>query len=89
MGIEYDPDKSQTNIVNRGLSFDLVAQFDFESALTRIDDRKEYPEVRYQSLGYIGERLHVVVYAIVSTGIRVISLRKANTREVDRYEQET
>lgn len=89
MDIEYDPEKCRTNVNNRGLSFDLVAQFDFESALTRIDDRKEYPEVRHQSLGYIGERLHVVVYTMLSTGMRVISLRKANPREVERYEQET
>ena len=40
MVIEYDPDKNQTNITNRDLSFDLVAEFKFESALTTVDDRK-------------------------------------------------
>ncbi|WP_347556511.1 BrnT family toxin [Robbsia sp. KACC 23696] len=71
------------------MSFNLVEHFDFETALTQTDDRKAYPETRYQSLGFIGDRLCMVVFTLVESTIRVISLRKANAREVKRYEQET
>lgn len=62
MGISYDSAKNQRNIELRGLSFDSVAIFDFETSLTRQDDiRRAYAETRYVSIGTIGARLHVVV----------------------------
>lgn len=86
--LEYDPRKNEANIRLRGLSFELVRQFDFESSLTWRDTRQPYPETRYIALGLIGARTHVVVYSETKRGIRVISLRKANFREQSRYEQE-
>ncbi|MGF7191905.1 uncharacterized DUF497 family protein [Robbsia andropogonis] len=71
------------------MSFDLVEHFDFDTALTQIDARNAYSETRYRSLGFIGDRLCMVAFALVGSSIRVISLRKANAREVKRYEQET
>ena len=35
--------------------------------------------------GLIGDRLHVVVFTPVNGGVRVISFRKANKREVKAY----
>lgn len=87
--ITYDPDKNERNIAERGLDFEKVADFDFLSAKTVVDNRRDYSEVRYQALGFIGSRLHVLVYTETDTGIRVISLRKANSREQKRYESET
>lgn len=40
---------------------------------------------RYIGVGYIGQRLHIVVFAETETGLRVISLRKANLREINAY----
>ena len=51
--------------------------------------RHPYPEPRYQALGYMGERLHMLVFTPQAEGIRVISFRKANQREVKHYEQAT
>ena len=52
MKIEFYPAKNETNICNRGLSFELVADFDFETAVIWIDTRKtSYPEVRISALG--------------------------------------
>lgn len=48
---------------------------------------KIYPEVRYCALGYINSRLYALVFTETALGIRVISLRKANKREVKKYEQ--
>lgn len=39
--IEFDPAKSARNQRERGLSFERVAEFDFETALIRIDDRRD------------------------------------------------
>ncbi len=85
MKIEYDPDKNQSNIKRRNLSFDLVEQFEWESALIWVDDRFEYHEIRYCALGYIGVRLYHLVFTYRAEIVRVISLRKANKREMNRY----
>ena len=89
MNISFDPVKNATNIVLRGLSFERVVAFDFESAIIWIDAREVYPEVRFSALGLLEGRLHSLVVAETNNGIRVISFRKANKREVKRYEQET
>jgi uncharacterized DUF497 family protein len=83
--ITYDPAKNQRNIDARGLSFDQVADFEFESALTHMDERVDYSETRYVALGFLHGRLHVLCFSETPDGIRVISFRKANSREVSRY----
>jgi uncharacterized DUF497 family protein len=40
---------------------------------------------RLEAIGYIGDRLHVVIYSLRADVVRIISLRKANAREVKRY----
>ena len=85
MRIDFDPAKSEWNRRNRGLPFERVADFDFSSSLLTVDSRKDYGEVRYVALGAIDGRLHVLCFTETLEGIRVISLRKANAREVQRY----
>jgi uncharacterized DUF497 family protein len=87
MKIEFDPDKNDRNIRERGLSFERVAEFDFDTAVVAVDARRDYPEVRYVALGMLDARLHVLVFSEIAGGIRVISFRKGNDREVKRYEQ--
>ena len=87
MHISYDPAKNLRNIQERGLSFDQADDFDFEGALFAIDVREDYGEIRYVGLGLLDGRVHVICFLETSTGIRVISFRKANAREVKRYEQ--
>lgn len=87
MEISFDPVKSALNIEKRGLSFDRAADFDFELALFDLDERHDYGEIRVRALGPLDQRLHVLVFVETANGIRVISLRKANKREVNRYEK--
>ena len=87
MDISYDPNKCEKNIAERGLSFELARNFEMADALIVEDVRYAYPERRYQALGYIGERLHMLVFTPKNGVLHVISLRKANPREVKRYEQ--
>ncbi|WP_410498120.1 BrnT family toxin [Chitinibacter sp. S2-10] len=89
MKISYDPTKQQRNIAERGLSFELAADFDWSSALLVEDTRQDYGERRFQALGYIGERLHMLVFTPRDGAVHVISLRKANRREVTHYENQT
>lgn len=89
MDITFDPAKNTRNITARGLSFERVAEFDFETAVFSVDDRRDYGETRQRALGFIDTRLHSLVFVETATGIRVISFRKANRREVERYESQT
>lgn len=86
--ISYDPIKSALNEVRRGLPFDRVKDFDFRRARVAIDDRRDYGEVRYVAIGPLDGRLHVLCFTETPQGLRVISLRRANQREIDRHAQE-
>jgi uncharacterized DUF497 family protein len=87
VGISYDLAKDARNIELRGLSFQRAAEFEFETAVFTIDVRQDYGEIRYRALGFLDGRLHTLVFVETAKGIRVISFRKANKREVRHYEQ--
>jgi uncharacterized DUF497 family protein len=86
--ISFDPFKSERNAQERGLPFDRVYEFDFDNAVIWPDLRFEYPEPRFIATGFVGDRLHVVCYTPVADGIRVISFREANDREMRTYAQQ-
>ena len=88
MKIEFDRNKSDRNASERGLPFDFVAEFEWEGAVFSADERFDYPEARFLALGFIAGRLHAIIFSGISGGIRVISFRKANLKEVRRYAQE-
>jgi hypothetical protein len=81
MKITCDPVKNEKNIADRGLPFERAVDFDFSTAKIWQDTRKPYPEVRFVAMGYLDDRLHVMCFTETTTGIRVISFRKANQRE--------
>ena len=87
--IIFDPAKNARNVHDRGLSFERAADFDFETAIVVIDKRREYGETRYRALGLLDGRLHALVFVEMTSGIRVVSFRKANLREVKQYETQT
>lgn len=87
MEVEFDPSKSDENERTRGLSFSMVADFDFETALIGKDIRTDYGEDRWIGLGLIGRRVFVVAFTWRDDRLRVISFRKANARESKRYAQ--
>jgi len=85
MEYEWDDNKASSNLRNHGISFDSVVDFSWESAMVVEDDRNDYGERRFIAYGPIGNRLHCLVFTLRGEMIRVISLRKANRREVKRY----
>jgi uncharacterized DUF497 family protein len=50
-----------------------------------VDNRRHYAETRFRATGLIEQRVYVLVFCFRETKIRLISLRKANLREVKRY----
>ncbi len=89
MQIEFDPAKNERNIRERGLSFERAADFDFETALYLEDDRYDYGKQRIRAIGYIEQQLHALVYTVREETLRVISLLRANRRELRSYEEAT
>jgi uncharacterized DUF497 family protein len=89
MEISFDAAKSDRNLTDRGLPFTLLEQMEWSGAVIKEDVRNNYGERRYLALGMIGDRLHAVVFTPRADKVHVISLRKANQREVKDYEQKT
>ncbi len=85
MNYEFDPAKDESNLDKHGLSLADADGFEWETAVVREDTRKQYAEPRFKAMGYIGDRLHVMVFCLRAETVRVISLRKANSREVKDY----
>ena len=86
MNLSFDSVKNERNILIRGLDFSLVVDFDWSTALINEDVRKSYGENRYVAIGFIRGRIFVVIFTPRENYIHVISLRKANKREVKYYE---
>lgn len=79
---EWDAAKATQNMGKHGVPFETVTGFDWRTAIEAEDTRYDYGETRMQALGKIDGRYHVLVYAWRGDRIRVISLRKANRREL-------
>lgn len=85
MRFEWDEKKRLINIRKHGIDFaDVPAIFEFDT-VTVIDDRVDYGETRYQTLGLLKARVIMVVHTESKTVIRIISARKANKYEEEIY----
>jgi len=89
MDVTLDPAKDAVNLAKHGVSLSDAVGFEWATAVVWPDTRQNYGEPRMVALGYIGLRIMVVVFVDRPperpTERRIISLRKANTREVKRY----
>lgn len=90
MDFEWDEVKSEACFQERGFDFVYAAHAFFDPGRwVRADTRHSYGEDRFQLMGRVKGRLFVVVYTQRPIGIRIISARKANQREVQDYENYT
>ncbi|MDP3251779.1 MAG: BrnT family toxin [Hydrogenophaga sp.] len=87
MDISFDSDKNVSNIGKHGVPLTLASRIDWSEVLSCPDDRKDYGELREIGFAVIDDRLYVVVFVQRDEMMRVISLRKANAREVQMYDQ--
>lgn len=86
MELEWDEDKRQRCLRERGLDFADVIRFEFERAVTLPDRRKDYGEERFNSMGYLDDVLCNVCWTMRNDRFPVISLRKCNERERKKYQ---
>jgi uncharacterized DUF497 family protein len=82
----FDPAKDAINRSKHGVSLSEAARLDWNRVLAKLDSRTDYGEPRQIGYGPIGRRLYCVVFVDRGDTLRIISLRKANNRETDRYE---
>ena len=87
--IRFDSAKSERNRLERGFSFELAGEFEWETAWVSEDQRRDYGEQRLKAIGLIAGGLYVLVFTARGEALRVISLRKANRRERALYEAQT
>jgi uncharacterized DUF497 family protein len=85
MRLTHDPQKLAANVAKHGVWFALATDFEWETALLVVDDRRRYGETRFSVTGLIDVRLYVLVFTLREKSVRIISLRKANMKEVKRY----
>ncbi len=84
MEIIYDPNKDLLNIKNHGISLAEAKNLNWNLLLTE-QDYRHYDEIRMIGYAPIEPRLFCVVYTDKGDIRRIISLRKANRKEVKRY----
>lgn len=85
MLIEFDPAKDAANRAKHGVSLSLASELDWEAALVWIDDRFAYGEARMIALAPQTSILYFVAFVNRGASRRIISLRRANRREVKHY----
>ncbi|MBM3364441.1 MAG: BrnT family toxin [Betaproteobacteria bacterium] len=85
MFLQFDRIKDQINQQKHGVSLALASELDWDFGIVWDDERIDYGERRQCCLAPIGARLFFVAFVDRDDHRRVISLRKANIREVKFY----
>ena len=87
MRITFDAVKREKTLRERGLDY-ARARVVFDGlTITLPDQRQDYGEPRFITAGWLDERLIVLVRTPRGLARRIISMRKANEREIDKYKQ--
>ncbi len=85
MDIEFDQDKRNITLRERGLDFARAGEVFAGVVVTINDDRRDYGELRYLTVGLLNGRAVVLVWTPRGTSRRIISMRYANDREKIKY----
>jgi uncharacterized protein len=85
--ITFDPVKDAVNRAQHGFSLEVARDIAWGDAICWNDERHDYGEVREVVLGPLFGRTFCVVFTRRNEVLRIISVRRANKREVKEYEQ--
>ncbi|WP_084675767.1 BrnT family toxin [Caballeronia insecticola] len=85
--ITFDPLKDAINRIQHGVSLDLAREIAWLDVMGWVDDRRDYGEVREVGFVPLYGRMFCVVFTQRGQALRIISLRRANSREENRYER--
>ena len=86
MEISYDAEKRAWTLENRGLDFEDARLVFAGTTITIEDDRRDYGETRWQTFGTIEGRLVTLIWTPRDAARHIISMRKCNDRERQKYE---
>lgn len=81
MEIEFDPAKRNATLQTRGLDMARAPDVFAGATLTVEDNRKDYGEPRYITIGFLANRMVILAWTQRGKVRRIISMRKANERE--------
>lgn len=85
---EWDDAKARSNLEKHGVSFEEAsAVFDDPNALVEQDESDPYEE-RWATIGLADDRIFFVVSVERRERIRIISARRADRHEQDRYHRQ-
>lgn len=88
MTFEWHEGKAARNLAKHGVPFEYATRVFLDAhRLDAKDDRGDYGEERWLTLGLIAGRLYAVAYTERGESIRLISARKANPRERRQYDE--
>jgi uncharacterized protein len=85
---EWDPNKEEDNLRKHGVDFTTASEIWDGSVFERVDDRRDYGEVRFVAFGEVAQRILAVVFTWRGMTRRIISARKANPRERALFNEE-
>lgn len=85
MVVDFDPQKRNRTLAERGLDFARADEVFAGRHFTAEDVREDYSEPRRITVGKLDGRLVILVWTPRGEIRRIISMRKANEREQARY----
>jgi len=85
MKITFDPAKRAWTLAERNLDFEVATTVFDGPCINWIDRRFDYGEDRVVTVGYLGQRMIVLVWTQRGNVRHIISIRKANAREIKIY----
>ena len=87
MRIACDPAKRQRTLQERGLDMRRAKEIFAGYHFTRVDDRFDYGEPRFTTVGWLDSRLVVFVWTPRGTARRIVSMRHCHEREAKTLRQ--
>jgi uncharacterized DUF497 family protein len=78
--ITYDPAKRARTLLERGLDFEDAPKVFAGLTLTRVDERRDYNETRYQTYGLLDDEVVMLVWTERETSRRIISSRQCSRK---------
>ena len=81
MTVEFDEAKRAATLEARGLDMARAGEVFAGATLTVEDDRRDYGENRFITIGFLDDVMVVLVWTPRDGAYRIISMRKANERE--------
>ena len=85
MRMEFDAVKRAATLELRGLDMARAGEVFDGPTLTVEDDRRDYGEARFITIGFLDNTMVVLVWTLRNGSYRIISMRKVNERERKLY----